>query len=85
MGPSGAANILYRDEINQAEDPAAVHARLVQEYRDRFANPYRAAEAGFIDDIIEPRQTRPKLIAALGALREQFQSMPPKKHGNMPV
>jgi len=85
MGPSGAANILYRDQINQAEDPAAVHARLVQEYRDRFANPYRAAEAGFIDDIIEPRQTRPKLIAALGALREQFNPMPPKKHGNMPV
>ena len=85
MGPSGAANILYRDQINQAEDPAAVHAHLVQEYRDRFANPYRAAEAGFIDDIIEPRQTRPKLIAALGALREQFNPMPPKKHGNMPV
>ncbi len=85
MGPSGAANILYRDEINQADDPAAVHARLVKEYRERFANPYRAAEAGFIDDIIEPRQTRPKLIAALGALREQFRAMPPKKHGNMPV
>ena len=85
MGPSGAANILYRREISQAEDPAAEHARLVQEYREQFANPYRAAEAGFIDDIIEPRQTRPKLITALGALREQFQSMPPKKHGNMPV
>jgi acetyl-CoA carboxylase carboxyltransferase component len=85
MGPSGAANILFRDEINSAEDPAAVHARLVKEYRERFANPYRAAEAGFLDDIIEPRQTRPKLIAALGALREQFRSTPPKKHGNMPV
>ena len=85
MGPSGAANILYRRGISQAEDPAAEHARLVQEYREQFANPYRAAEAGFIDDIIEPRQTRPKLIAALGALREQFNPMPPKKHGNMPV
>ncbi len=85
MGPSGAANILYRDEINQAEDPAAVHAHLVREYREQFANPYRAAEAGFIDDIIEPRQTRPKLIASLGALREQFRATPPKKHGNMPV
>jgi propionyl-CoA carboxylase beta chain len=85
VGPSGAANILYRKEINEAEDPAAVHARLVKEYREKFANPYRAAEAGFIDDIIEPRQTRPKLIAALGALREQFTAMPPKKHGNMPV
>jgi len=85
VGPSGAANILYRREINEAEDPAAVQARLVKEYREKFANPYRAAEAGFIDDIIEPRQTRPKLIAALGALREQFTAMPPKKHGNMPV
>ncbi len=85
MGPSGAANILYRKEINQAEDPAALHARLVKEYREKFANPYRAAEAGFIDDIIEPHQTRPKLIAALGALREQFRPLPPKKHGHMPT
>jgi propionyl-CoA carboxylase beta chain len=85
MGPSGAANILYKREIEAAEDPAAVHARLVQEYKEKFASPYRAAEAGFLDNIIEPRQTRPKLIAALGALREQFPSTPPKKHGNMPV
>jgi propionyl-CoA carboxylase beta chain len=85
MGPSGAANVLYRKEINESDDPAATHARLVKEYRAQFANPYRAAEAGFIDDIIEPRQTRPKLIAALGALREQFRPMPPKKHGHMPV
>ncbi|MBN1180599.1 MAG: acyl-CoA carboxylase subunit beta [Anaerolineae bacterium] len=85
MGPSGAANILYHDEIESADDPAATHARLVKEYRETFANPYRAAEAGFLDDIIEPRQTRPKLIAALGALRDQFQTTPPKKHGNMPV
>jgi propionyl-CoA carboxylase beta chain len=85
MGPSGAANILYREEINGAEDPTATHAQLVEDFRERFANPYRAAEAGFIDDIIEPRQTRPALIAALGALREQFRPMPPKKHGNMPM
>jgi propionyl-CoA carboxylase beta chain len=85
MGPSGAANILYRKEINAAEDPAAVHAQLVREYKEKFANPYRAAEAGFIDDIIEPRQTRPKLIAGLGALREQFRPTPPKKHGHMPT
>jgi propionyl-CoA carboxylase beta chain len=85
MGPSGAASILYRKQISEAADPAAEQARLVEEYREQFANPYRAAEAGFIDDIIEPRQTRPKLIAALGALREQFRPMPPKKHGNMPV
>jgi propionyl-CoA carboxylase beta chain len=85
MGPSGAANILYHREIEEAEDPAEKHAQLADEYREKFVNPYRAAEAGFIDDIIEPRQTRPKLIAALGALREQFETTPPKKHGNMPV
>jgi propionyl-CoA carboxylase beta chain len=85
MGPSGAANILYRKEIAAAEDPEALRTQLVEEYRQQFANPYRAAELGFIDDVIEPSLTRPKLIAALGALREQFSSMPPKKHGNMPV
>jgi propionyl-CoA carboxylase beta chain len=85
MGPSGAASVLYRKQIKSAQDPDALHAQLTQEYREQHANPYRAAEAGFIDDIIEPRRTRPKLIAALGALREQFRPMPPKKHGNMPV
>jgi acetyl-CoA carboxylase carboxyltransferase component len=85
MGPEGATRILHRHEIEQAEDAEATQARLVDEYRERFANPYRAAESGFIDDVIEPRQTRVRLISALGALREQIRSVPPKKHGNMPI
>jgi acetyl-CoA carboxylase carboxyltransferase component len=85
MGPSGAANILYRREIEEAEDPAARHRELVEDYRRRFGSPYYAAAAGYIDDIIEPRETRPKLITSLGALQEKFNPMPPKKHGNMPV
>jgi acetyl-CoA carboxylase carboxyltransferase component len=85
LGPEGATNILYRKEIAAADDPDALRAQLTSEYEKRFANPYRAAEAGIIDDVIEPCETRPKLIAALGALREQLRSMPPKKHGNMPV
>ena len=85
MGPSGAANILYRREIEEADDPAAKHKELVEDYRQRFGSPYYAAAAGYIDDIIEPRETRTKLITSLGALQEKFNPMPPKKHGNMPV
>lgn len=85
MGPEGAVNIVYRKEIAQAEDKAAARKQLVQEYRDKFANPYRAAEYGIIDDVIEPAQTRPVLIAALAMLREQIRQNPPRKHGVMPV
>lgn len=85
MGPSGAANILYRKEIAEAEDPTAKHSELVEDYHDRFSSPYYAAAAGYIDDIIEPKETRSKLITSLGALQEKFNPMPPKKHGNMPV
>ena len=85
MGPGGAANILYRKEIAAAEDPAAKHKELVDDFRDRFSSPYYAAAAGYIDDIIEPKETRTKLITSLGALQEKFNPMPPKKHGNMPV
>jgi acetyl-CoA carboxylase carboxyltransferase component len=85
MGPSGAANILYRKEIEAAGDPAARHKELVADYRERFGSPYYAAAAGYIDDIIEPKETRTKLITSLGALQEKFNPMPSKKHGNMPV
>jgi propionyl-CoA carboxylase beta chain len=85
MGPQGATRILHRREIEEAEDPEAAQDQLVEDYRERFANPYRAAEAGFIDDVIEPRHTRARLISALGALREQIRSVPPKKHGNIPI
>jgi acetyl-CoA carboxylase carboxyltransferase component len=85
MGPDGAVNIIFRKEIAAAEDPEAERARLVQEYRDQFANPYVAAARGYIDDVIEPRETRPRLIEALKMLQNKRDSNPPKKHGNIPL
>jgi len=85
MGAEGAANILYRRQIKEAADPAAERARLVEEYRKRFCNPYAAANAGYIDDVIEPRETRQRVIAALIALRDKSVQALPRKHGNMPV
>ncbi|HEY9076317.1 MAG TPA: acyl-CoA carboxylase subunit beta [Anaerolineaceae bacterium] len=85
MGPEGAANILYRKQIEGATDPAAERARLANEYRERFLNPYAAAGAGYLDDIIEPCETRSKVIAALSALREKFTPSPARRHGSMPV
>jgi acetyl-CoA carboxylase carboxyltransferase component len=85
MGPDGAVNIIFRDEIAKAADPEAERARLVAEYRDRFANPYVAAARGYIDDVIEPKETRPRLIAALEMLKNKRDSNPPKKHANMPL
>jgi acetyl-CoA carboxylase carboxyltransferase component len=85
MGPDGAVNILYRDEIAKAADPEAMKQKLVQEYRDHFANPYIAAGRGYIDDVIEPRQTRARLIAGLEMLQNKRDTNPPKKHGNIPL
>ena len=85
MGPEGAVNILNRRELAKAEDPEALREELVEQYRVKYANPYRAAEQGIIDDVIEPAQTRPVLIAALRALREPVRQRPAKKHGNMPL
>ncbi|HAJ35311.1 MAG TPA: methylmalonyl-CoA carboxyltransferase [Chloroflexi bacterium] len=85
MGPEGAVNVIFRREISEAEDPAARKAELVQDYRQRFANPYVAAAAGFIDNVIEPRETRPHLINALEMLQNKRDSLPPKKHGNIPL
>jgi acetyl-CoA carboxylase carboxyltransferase component len=85
MGPDGAVNIIYRDEIQQSSDPEATRARLIQEYRDHFANPYVAASRGYIDDVIEPHATRPKLVAALEMLQNKRDTNPPKKHGNIPL
>ncbi len=84
MGAEGAVNILYRKQIEAAADQVAERTRLENDYRQRFGNPYHAAAAGYVDDIIEPRETRPKLIAALGALRDKQAVTPPRKHGNMP-
>ncbi len=85
MGPEGAVNIIFRRELAEAADPVQRKAELAAEYRERFANPYVAAERGFIDDVIEPRQTRPRLINALEMLANKRDSNPPKKHGCIPL
>ncbi len=85
MGPDAAVNILYRNEIAQSSDAEALRAKLTKEYRDHFANPYVAAGRGYIDDVIEPHQTRVRLIAALEMLQNKRDSNPPKKHGNIPL
>ncbi|MDX2152562.1 MAG: acyl-CoA carboxylase subunit beta [Bryobacteraceae bacterium] len=85
MGAEGAVNIVYRREIAEATDPAAMRHAKISEFRERFANPFVAAERGFIDDVIEPRETRPKVIRALRALENKVDTMPSKKHGNIPL
>jgi len=85
MGPEGAVNIIFKDQIEKAADPEAERQRLVEDYRQRFANPYVAAARGYIDDVIEPRETRPRIIAALEMLKNKRDSNPPKKHGNIPL
>ncbi|HNT06429.1 MAG TPA: carboxyl transferase domain-containing protein, partial [Anaerolineae bacterium] len=85
MGPDGAVNIIFRRELSEAADPEAKRAELVQEYRDKFANPYVAASRGYIDDVIEPHQTRPRLIDALHLLKNKRDANPPRKHGNIPL
>lgn len=85
LGAMGAVNILYKKEIESAPDPAAMREQLANEYRAKFSNPYYAASTGYVDDIIEPKETRPKIIAALGALRDKYSPTPPRKHGNIPV
>jgi propionyl-CoA carboxylase beta chain len=85
MGPEGAVNILYRRELQESADPAALRAKLVQEFRAKLANPFIAASRGFVDEIIQPRRTRPKLIAALASCDNKRDKNPPKKHGNIPL
>ncbi|MBN1310880.1 MAG: methylmalonyl-CoA carboxyltransferase [Anaerolineae bacterium] len=85
MGPDAAVNIIFRKELAEADDPNARRAELVADYRERFANPYVAAGRGYIDDVIEPRETRPRLINALEVLRNKRDTNPPKKHGNIPL
>ncbi|MGE0443079.1 MAG: carboxyl transferase domain-containing protein, partial [Gemmatimonadales bacterium] len=85
MGPKGAVEILFKDEIAKAADPAAETQRKIDDYTRTFANPYRAAARGFIDDVIDPRDTRPRLIDALRSLRTKRDQNPPKKHGNIPL
>ncbi len=85
MGPEGAVNIVYRRELAAAEDQDGMRKQKISEFRERFANPFIAAERGFVDDVIEPRETRPRVIRALRMLENKVDSMPRKKHGNIPL
>jgi len=85
MGPKGAVEILFRREIAEASDPQRAMDAKIAEYREKFAHPYIAAARGYIDDIIDPRETRPRLIDALDTLRTKRDRNPPKKHGNIPL
>jgi propionyl-CoA carboxylase beta chain len=85
MGAQGAVNILYRRELAAAEDPEALRAKLVTEYEDALANPYIAAERGYVDAVIRPAETRSQVVRALRGLRNKRQTLPPKKHGNIPL
>jgi propionyl-CoA carboxylase beta chain len=85
MGPEGAVNIVFRSELEEADDPEARRAELIADYRDRFANPYVAAERGYVDEVIEPRRTRPVLIDALETALTKREPRPSRKHGNIPL
>jgi propionyl-CoA carboxylase beta chain len=85
MGAEGAVNIIRRSEIEASADPAAERKRLISDYQEKFSNPYRAAELGYIDEVIDPAETRPKLIQALRMLKTKRDTNPPKKHANIPL
>ena len=85
MGPEGAANIIFRKEIQTSQNPVETRNEKITEYRHKFANPYQAAKRGYVDDVIEPSTTRVKLISALEMLMSKRETRPAKKHGNIPV
>src|SRR4029079_10389241 len=85
MGAQGAVNILYRNDLKDADDPDTRRAELVQEYEDHLANPYLAAERGYVDAVIHPHETRVEIVRALRLLRSKRETLPPKKHGNIPL
>jgi propionyl-CoA carboxylase beta chain len=85
MGPEGAVNIIYRRELDSAADAEKFRREKVEEFREKFANPYVAAARGFVDEVIEPRMTRRKLISSLQLLSTKRDQNPPKKHGNIPL
>jgi propionyl-CoA carboxylase beta chain len=85
MGAEGAVNVIFRRAIAESDNPTETQQQLVSEYREKFDNPYETAALGYIDDVIDPRQTRPKLIRALEMLRNKVQSSPQKKHSNIPL
>ena len=85
MGPEGAVEIIFRNELADSDNPAETKAELAAEYREKFAHPYIAAGRGFVDDVIEPRDTRARLINALQVFQNKRDENPPKKHGNIPL
>ena len=85
MGPEGAVNIVFRKELADAADREERRAELIADYKERFANPYTASERGYVDDVIEPRRTRPVLIEALETAKTKRERRPPRKHGNIPL
>jgi acetyl-CoA/propionyl-CoA carboxylase carboxyl transferase subunit len=85
MGPRGAVNVLYSDELEEAEDPEQRRDQLIEEYREQFANPYTAADRGYVDDVLEPADTRPQLVSDLDMLRSKRKTNPDRKHGNIPL
>ena len=85
MGPEGAVDIVYKRELDRAENRELVRQKKIEEFRERFANPYVAAERGFVDAVIQPRETRKKLIQSLEMLETKRDKNPPKKHGNIPL
>ena len=85
MGAEGAVNIIYREELSEVEDPQEKRQLLIADYQDKFTNPYVAASRGFVDDVIDPSETRPQIIKALEMLQNKRDSLPAKKHGNIPL
>ena len=85
MGPEGAVNIVFRRELDSSDDPEARRAELIEDYRDQFANPYAAAERGYLDEVIEPRRTRRVLVDALETALTKQEPRPRRKHGNIPL
>jgi propionyl-CoA carboxylase beta chain len=85
MGAQGAANIIFAKEIENSDNPEETRQQKIEEYREKFANPYVAAARGMVDDVIDPRETRIKIIQALEMLRNKKESRPDKKHGNIPL
>jgi acetyl-CoA carboxylase carboxyltransferase component len=85
MGPDGAVNIIYREQIAKAEDPQQARQELTRDYQDKFTNPYIAASRGYLDDVIDPAETRLNIIKALDMLQNKRDTLPAKKHGNIPL
>ena len=84
-GRDGAVNIIFREAIANSPDPEKTRAEFIREYEEELANPYVAASYGFLDDVIDPSETRPRIIAALEMLKDKKDTLPPKKHGNIPL